>query len=709
MVGAHVIHGGLIYVGRHLRSASGGAEPALINPDLPVASSGGRSVEPGPEPAYRLLSPVTRRAYLDWLAGGRRTDVSSGLVLLFCFGLERRVLADGDHDPAVRLELPTITAEVRRLRTRYGDGAPALRGTLDNLLDLLELLTAARAGSASAVQEIPRGRATMMAVRVALARFAAASAPVPADWARAWVRHHPSLTARSAEVSCPAEHDRLFALRYRDRHGSGLVPPDDAPGIRLRYRPASPALATTLVCREDLPDVLAEPRSTRALGALLDDIAVALDPYRRWLARFPQGRGSLAAAALLPPELVDAGHGQLGALRVWGERRLDGRPWAIIDADEFRTFWSTATPERMARDEAAALLDVLGLVGLGAEPDVRFGAPALAPGPAMLFRLGRPASDHPSGRFRAAAAIARCAAAVASTAGPTGPQDGVWAAMLATTRDLAGVLCLAPGEDLRLAARLAWLITSGVDVDRLGRHTALLTEAEREIAGRYLIAVAAAADPAVGPATVAILTRVYRTLGLEPELVFHRLHERSVGVAHAFSGPATRPAEAAPAGDDGQDQPVIVQTAEAVPNGYALPWAMATTMPATLTQTPGAVPIDRAAIMRKLAESSVAATLLTSIFDTDDIADDAKPVAGPAASPVAGLDSAHSALLRALADRPAWTPEEFGSLAAAHGVLPEGAFDLLNEVAIDTVGAPVIEGEAATFAVANDVLLELLS
>lgn len=690
-VGAHAIPGGLFYLGRHLASPAG-VEPALVNPDLPIAPPRGRQADPGTGPhlAYHLLSPEARWAYLAWLSRGRRADVPAGLVLLFCFGLERRVLLDADHDPAVRDELPAITAEVRRLRTRYGDGGPALNRALDNLLDLLELFRP---------ESGPSSDAGTMRVRVALARLAAASDPVPADLARVWIRHHPSLAHRRAESECPAEFDQIFALRYRDRHGAGLVPPADVPGIRLRYQPISPGLATTLVCREDLPDVLAEPRCTRTLGSLVDSVASALDPYRRWLARFPEGRGSLAAAALLPRELVDAGHGQLGALRVWVERQLDGRPRAVIDAAGFWAFWSTAAPDRMARDEAASLLAVLALLDFGVEPDVRFGAPALIRGPAVLFSLGRPASDRPSARFPAAAAIARCAAAVASAAEPIDPQDPRGAAVVATAGDLAAALRLEPGEDLRLAARLGWLLTTRVEIDRLGRQTTMVTAAEREIAGHHLVTVALAADPAVGPATVAALTRVYRILGLEPDLVFQRLHERSVGGAPALSHPppATR------AGADDQDEPVVVRVADAVPSGYLLPWAG--------DQASSRIQLDRAAITRKIAESSAAATLLTAIFDDEDDREHTptatQSVAG-GTERITGLDHAHSALLRALTARPSWTREEFASIAAAHGVLPAGALDVLNEVAIDAVGAPVIE-DGDTLAVDNEVLLELLA
>jgi hypothetical protein len=668
----------MVYVGRHLGTDTGGVEPALINPALPIAPAPGWRAGYGPRPAYHLLAPAGRTAYLEWLAGGRVGAAPAGLLLLFCFGLERRVLIDADHDHnhhdhVVRRELPIIAAEARRLRARYGDADPAVRAPFDRLLDLLALLTAPRTApsQAQAAQE------TGTALRIALARFAAAGAPVPADWALAWARHHPTLTRRSAQLQCSDEFDRLFALRYRDRHGAGWVPPDDVRGVRLRYQPANPGLPATLVCREDLPDVLAEPRATRMLAALVDEVTAALDPYRRWLARYPQGGGSLAAAAHLPRELVDADRGQFGALRAWADRLLGGQPWAVVDAADFAAFWHTATPARMARDEAAALLAVLALLRLGVEPDVRFAAPALALGPAVLFRLGRRPADRPGARFAAAAAIARCAAAGATAARPVDPRGPLGAAVLATVRDLAALFRVDPDEDLRLVARTSWLLIAGVDVERLGRHTAKLGPADRELAGHYLITVAAAADPAASPATVGMLTRVYRILGLDPATVFGRLHQSSLGGTRVAVGPRHP-----------DDEPVVVRPAGPGPGGYALPWAEPG--PAT-----GAVALDRSTVRRTLDESAAAAALLTSIFEAGE------PTPAAPDEGVPGLDRAHGRLLRALAARPVWTREEFASLAAAHGVLPDGALDLLNEVAIDAVGAAVVE-EAATLGLDHD-------
>jgi hypothetical protein len=172
---------------------------------------------------------------------------------------------------------------------------------------------------------------------------------------------------------------------------------------------------------------------------------------------------------------------------------------------------------------------------------------------------------------------------------------------------------------------------------------------------------------------------------------------------------------------DGPDEPVVVRAADPRRGGFTLPWSPTRTadQPPEGVQPAGdgaaaggAVRLDPAAISAKLQESAQVAGLLAGIFDTADRDLDIDSCSSPAihAAPadlIAGLDGAHSMLLRALAGQEHWTPEEFAALADAHGVLPDGALDLLNEVALDTTGGAVIV-DGATLAVDHDVLQELL-
>jgi len=123
-----------------------------------------------------------------------------------------------------------------------------------------------------------------------------------------------------------------------------------------------------------------------------------------------------------------------------------------------------------------------------------------------------------------------------------------------------------------------------------------------------------------------------------------------------------------------------------------------------------------------VAETEAVSTLLASIF-TDDgtaaggpaAASDGTAASGPAAAGDDaghgrrdGLDEAHSRLLGELATRSSWSRADFAELATRHGVMPSGALDVINEVAMEIAGEPVVEGDDE-FTVNDDALRELLA
>jgi TerB-like protein len=92
------INDGMIYLGSHLNLVSGhGIEPALIDPNLQVSEPPEQYI--GMEipywPSYSNLPPQARGLYLRWLARGRKDPaVSIGVVFLFFYGLERRLITE---------------------------------------------------------------------------------------------------------------------------------------------------------------------------------------------------------------------------------------------------------------------------------------------------------------------------------------------------------------------------------------------------------------------------------------------------------------------------------------------------------------------------------------------------------------------------------------------------------------------------------------
>ena len=106
------------------------------------------------------------------------------------------------------------------------------------------------------------------------------------------------------------------------------------------------------------------------------------------------------------------------------------------------------------------------------------------------------------------------------------------------------------------------------------------------------------------------------------------------------------------------------------------------------------VQVDEERLRQRQADNEMARTLLTAIFDDDEdeddepVPDEAPPAAGDA---IATLDAAHSALLRDLAGREQTSRRDLELAAARHGVLPDGALDVINEAALDLTEDPVIE------------------
>ena len=85
-INGFTIHGGMFYLGTKRQYISFNTEPSFIDVSLSISS---RKVDIGERligywPSYTHISPKARRAYLDWLAGGRSNPIADiGYVFLF--------------------------------------------------------------------------------------------------------------------------------------------------------------------------------------------------------------------------------------------------------------------------------------------------------------------------------------------------------------------------------------------------------------------------------------------------------------------------------------------------------------------------------------------------------------------------------------------------------------------------------------------------
>jgi tellurite resistance protein len=669
-VAGRELPGGMLYVGTELKCvAGGGVEPALINPKL-RAGSPPRHDGQGMSywPSYSEIPTECRAAYLDWLAGGRQAPGAYiGYVFLFFYGLERRALLDlrqGQGDPR---EFEAITREVQRLLEIHGGNASFRRyGTA--FIEALVALRAAR-GDVGDIEALMAGSAALP-VRYAVSRFAREQKPLPPQLALAWVMEEGELSPRTPATRCPREFRQLFAHRYHKVHGAGLIVSPTKSTLRLAYKPASASfLGEIQLPTANLPKPSSQP--LRSLRALVEECTEALEPYSRWLGRRAEGEAGLAAVALLPPELAaDHPSEDVRTLRRTLEQQLEkqGGESALLDGAELLCYLPGGASDKPTKSAAVLLLQAIERVGFAIEPDPRFGGPAPASGEQIvIFRPGPDAPMAPSASYAAATALLHLAAVVAFADGSASDSE-----QQRLEGHLESSLELAPGERTRLRAHLRWLLTTRPGLTGMKKRLAALEPAVRQTLGRFAISVAGA-DGHVSAEEMKTLGRIYTLLGLDSDELYSHVH-----------------AAGTPGGPPPATGPVTVQPASPAARGFALPSAPQTQQTAP-EKSSTALTLDMAAVQARLAETAAVSSLLGSIFTEDEPPTPAQPVVDSKA--IAGLDMAHSALLQALAERPAWSRAEFEQLSAKLGLMPDGAFDSLNEAALEKCGEIVLEGE----------------
>lgn len=693
----------MLYVGRGLRDATGsGIEPALIDPTLSVRGSrpdhNGATMDYWP--TYADIDPRARAAYLSWLAGGRRDpNAYIGYVFLFFYGLERRALVDIPREASLLWEVPLLRAEVQRLLGLYRSNS-SFHGYASRFLDVLDLQVS-QGESANAEPpslEVAHRYEPPTALAVEIGSFAAAGQPVPADWALAWAWYHPEIHLRTPATRCPEEFATLFKARYTKAHQDGITVRATKKQIEVEYYAASAGIRSASLST-NMPNVFTAAGPTRQLAKIVDSVTEDLDPYSRYLGRNPDGRQSLGAAALLPEDLAVAPGPEVAQLRDWAERFAElGEATA---GSELMGRWPTKSPDRMAKNEAVTLCQLLGRYGYGIEPDVRLGGPAITPAtPVIVFRAGYQPPHAATPAYAAAATLVHLATAVSAADGHVSPAEQ---AHLVT--HLEAALELGQGERARLEAHMRWLVANGIKLTGLKKRVQVLTVAQREGIGDLLVAVAAA-DGVISPAEITSLTKIYQLLDLDPAQVHSRLHAHLTGARQA---PATGPVTVRPAGQPDPGYPITPP-----------PFVRKQSLRAPDADIAGgAVRLDLTSIEAKFAETAAVSALLTDIFTDDEL--EARPVpasvgvgaAGDeppsgAASPVgsadlmAGLDAEHSALVRALVAQDTWGRAEFGELAATWQLMPDGALDRINEAALDAVDEPLLEDDDSDVFTVND-------
>ena len=675
-MGRRLVTGGMVYIGGGTRSADGhGTEPCLIDPRLPVhwkhPDWTGNTM--GYWPSYHRVEPRARAAYLTWLAEGRQSETAYiGYVFLFFYGLERRLLVDLGSD-VDHPEVAVIVAEVERLLGIYGANR-SFSGYAHALLDYIAGLRSVNT-DIPVVQWDPDHKAWEVPapVRVGIGRYVANGSRIPPEWALSYLRHHPERQLRTPAKRCHAEFDELFKIRYRSRFGAGIKVRRPARNLKLSYRAASGGFSGEVsVTLDTIPDITTVWGPINKLKDLCAECTDELDAYSRFIGRRPDEAETAAAISLLP-DVLFASHGGpiIDGLRAWTSQVLAERSRAVVPFDNLVERWSPGRTAKLTKRDAVSLASLLGKIGVGIAPDVRFGASTPKPGSeAVLFPLPVGAAAAPSPQYAAAMSLVHLTAVVAAADGTISSAEREY-----LSEHIERVLGLDTAERTRLESHLVFLATGRLGMAGMKRKVEALPTRDRATIGEFLIDIAAA-DGVVSPEEITTLTKVFGYLGLEEADVYRQVHALGTG-------------------DRG---PITVRHTEPTTR-----WEIPETV--TGQRQPSTVVLDPAKVEARLAETAHVTALLTDIFADDDAAaagaagSQPDPPGRPATGPtppamIDGLDAAHSAFANALTARSEWDRGAIEQMAESLELpFVDSALDIVNEAAIDACGEPLVEGD----------------
>lgn len=702
----------MVYVGTGLRAiGSADVEPALIDPTVPVD----RTVTDCTVrrlhywPSYTEASADARAAYLTWLRSGRSDPAADiGYVFIYFYGLERRALHDARTSPVAAAEVPDIEAEVVRLLGIYG----RQRSFHGYARAFLDFLTASRMPNA-AYRKPPNPDADSSlshSHRIALAQCAGDGACLPVDWAYLWVTRSPLATLGTAARRCPNEFRALFREEYRARYGDGLVLPRNRTRLKVEYRPASASFrgAPTLTIEPDLPDVSVLSGPVKKLLEVADAAIEKLNRYSRLIGKNPEAAGSFEALVELPITLwPDDYRRQFEKVRDVVQRA--GQP-AAVPFEKLRSWMPTFA--ELSRGKLNALYSALSSVGLGMEPDIRFGgAVPVTDSRVVLFADdAATAVQEASTRYMAASLTLHLAAAVAAADGET-----VDAERTLLLKQMEEWLSLSESERRRLHAHLRFLLLQPPKLTGLKKRIEALNRPEREAVADFL-ALVAQADERVTPDEIKMLQKIFRLLGLEPESVFSRVHMA-----------ATEPVRVCTADRDDTDGyaiPVSPPTEEperhSAPTPMLAPSSRSKTKP---SREPGVLKLDHQKIDALRKDSERVAAILESVFEVEPSSAQPLPATDDRARQedmseqepaveirpgLLGLDAVHSALLQTLLSRTEWARTELEELAEDRDLMLDGALERLNEASFERLdmalfddGDPVVLNADAVREVLN--------
>jgi uncharacterized tellurite resistance protein B-like protein len=480
-----------------------------------------------------------------------------------------------------------------------------------------------------------------------------AKEPIPLDWALRWAYLEPTFYLRTPATRCRSEYEAAFAYVYKERCGTGLVIPPNKTILKINYQPMSYSSGLTgIECKfTGIPDVRALTAPQQTLREIVEQSTAMVDSYSRFLGRNASKAGSLEAYLTLPLFLWPENAKQrLQTIQTTLAERLQPVPYK-------ECLQQLGCEEELSSGRTAELVKSLSNVSLGFEPDVLAGAKRPRPSDTVvLFTLStNDDTDRTTPVYKKASLTIALAATVALADGHASDLE-----MEAVDQMISRWGHLHLDLRARLRAQYRFQVHQPSSLASLKtRLTGLTTEDRTELA--LSMSALANVDGVVSPEEVKLLEQVYRTLELEPQILYSHLH----------------------GGGARQQRPVPLSSSSdtsAKSSGF----------------------LDAKRIIELRQETDAVTELLAGVFveeETDTFAPEEtaempkEDKSLGVGTRLPGLDMAHDKFLSLLLTNPVWSRADLLRAASESQIMLDGALERINEAALDFSGEVLIEGD----------------
>jgi tellurite resistance protein len=487
----------------------------------------------------------------------------------------------------------------------------------------------------------------------------------PARVAREIAFNEPEAARSNVATRSPAEFRRLFDQRIVNEFPNGLPLRLGQRPALARYLPASAALRCqadndkgTFVARTAYVSVDASERLK--LVNLWNACCGDLSGYVRAKAKAVGKSIDLATLIATPPELRSQQAESLSRPfeDVLATAARD-ESFRFIAVGSLCNFFGVPAREKYTTTQSRQVAEGLECLGWLVEPDPRTHGASFAAAQEVVLFQGDDVSPSPG--FLGRCALVQMAATVASADDSFDLREHETISMLIDNSESS------EGEKLRLRA---WSFLLGRNLDSAPAtitKVAKAVPAEKSQAVAQMLCRLATADSIVTKNEERMLARIFRNLGLNPETTAALMKEL-----------------------DGFDD-VAVSTATEPAPGEAIPQPSAKTQPRFA--------LDRARIQALAKETAeVIGILSVAMADAEHEVEVAPSVSVQAVvveSPswCEALNPQFVPLLLRLIEKDSWTRVDFDSASTDLHLMPNAAYDAINEWSDETLGDFLLEGD----------------